>query len=304
VRARHPDVAASVDRDGVTLGYEVFGAGETAVLLLPTWTIIHSRFWKMQVPYLARYYQVITYDGPGNGRTDRVTDPHRYSADSYAADAAAVLDACGVSRVVVVGVSLGAQYGVRLATLHPDRIAGLVMVGAALPLTPPPPERAGIADTFLEPYPENPRDWERYNLAYWHDHYEDFAAFFFRQVFSEPHSTKPQEDAIGWAMETTPDVLGAEANRPRPASEGTIGSIASPVDAATIWCAMLEKLACPVLLVHAPQDRIQPYAASVQAARMTGGTLVTMDGSGHMPNLRDPVRFNLILRRFIEVVSG
>jgi pimeloyl-ACP methyl ester carboxylesterase len=37
---------------------------------------------------------------------------------------------------------------------------------------------------------------------------------------------------------------------------------------------------------------------------MTGGTLVTMDGSGHMPNLRDPVRFNLILRRFIEVVSG
>ncbi len=51
--------------------WERYGDGEPAVLLLPTWTIIHSRFWKMQIPDLARRTRVITFDGRGNGRTDR-----------------------------------------------------------------------------------------------------------------------------------------------------------------------------------------------------------------------------------------
>ncbi len=123
MRARQPDVEGVVERDGITLGYEVFGEhlgvdGPT-VLLLPTWTIIHARFWKLQVPYLARHYRVVVYDGPGNGRSGRTTDPSRYTFDAYAADAAAVLDECGVERAVAVGVSLGVPYGLRLAGLRP-----------------------------------------------------------------------------------------------------------------------------------------------------------------------------------------
>ena len=109
----HPDVVGAVVRDGVTLGYEVFGDPSAddrpTILLLPTWTIIHARFWKLQVPYLARHFPVVVYDGPGNGRSDRTTDPARYTVDAYAADAAAVLDACGVERAVVVGLSRGAR---------------------------------------------------------------------------------------------------------------------------------------------------------------------------------------------------
>ena len=65
--------------------------------------------------------------------------------------------------------------------------------------------------SFDEPYPDDVSGWGKYNAAYWHDHYEDFAEFFFSQCFSEPHSTKQREDAVGWAMETTPSVLVAEA---------------------------------------------------------------------------------------------
>ena len=75
MRARYPDVEGFVERDGLRIGYEVFGDGEPTILLLPTWTTIHSRFWKMQVPYLSRHYRVITIDGPGNGRSDRTLDP-------------------------------------------------------------------------------------------------------------------------------------------------------------------------------------------------------------------------------------
>jgi len=285
MRARLADRSGSVVRDRVRLGYEVFGEGDRAILLLPTWTIIHSRFWKMQVPYLARHYRVVTYDGPGNGRSDRNTERSRYSADSYAKDAVSVLDECGIDRVVAVGLSLGAGYGVRLARLVPDRVDGLVMVGPSIPLKPPLPERANIESSFVEPYPDDVSGWEKYNAAYWQDHYHDFAEFFFGQCFREPHSTKPIEDSVGWALETTPDVLIAEAFAPPPDED---------------WSAAVAALSCPVLVIHGTRDAISPHERGAEAARLSGGTLLTIQGSGHIPNVRDPVKVNLAIRGFVE----
>jgi pimeloyl-ACP methyl ester carboxylesterase len=288
MRARYPDIESHVDRDGVRLGYEVYGEGDTTILLLPTWTIIHARFWKMQIPYLARHYRVITYDGPGNGRSDRVTDPNRYSADSYAWDAAVVMEACGVQRAVVVGLSLGAAYGARLATIRPDLVSGLVMISPSIPLTPSSPEREATFAGFLEPPPLNPQGWERYNLGYWHAHYLDFVEFFFSQCFTEKHSTKPTEDTIGWAAETGPEVLEAEALKPPPTDP---------------WPQIVSRVTAPTLVIHGTKDRISPLARGIEAARLTGGTLLSMEGSGHIPNVRDPVKLNLALRAFIERVS-
>jgi pimeloyl-ACP methyl ester carboxylesterase len=289
MRAVTPDRAGHVVRDGLSLGYEVFGHGEPTILLLPTWTIIHSRFWKMQVPYLSRRYRAITYDGPGNGRSDRVTDPARYSAESYAADAAAVLDACDVERAVVVGLSRGAQYATRLAALFPERVMGLALIGPAMALDAPAIERAGIADNFLKPYPRDPQGWDKYNLSYWYAEYKDFVEFFFDQVFSETHSTKPIEDAVGWALETGPEALEAEAKRAQlevPDKEIFAG------------------VKCPTLVIHGTKDWIQPHRIGDEAARLSEGVLVSMAGSGHMPNVRDPVRVNLVLRDFVESLSA
>ena len=71
MRACQPITDGYVERDGVKIFYEVFGDGEPTVLLLPTWSIVHSRHWKMQIPYLSRHCRVITFDGRGNGRSDR-----------------------------------------------------------------------------------------------------------------------------------------------------------------------------------------------------------------------------------------
>ena len=51
--------------------WERYGDGEPTVLFLPTWSIIHSRTWKTQVPYLSRHCRVVTFDGRGNGESDR-----------------------------------------------------------------------------------------------------------------------------------------------------------------------------------------------------------------------------------------
>jgi pimeloyl-ACP methyl ester carboxylesterase len=109
MRAREPDTDGFVERDGVKLQYEVFGDGEPTLLLLPTWTVVHARFWKAQVPYLARHLRVVTYDGPGNGRSDRPEDPRPYGYQAQGRAAAAVLDATGTDRAVLVSLSMAAQ---------------------------------------------------------------------------------------------------------------------------------------------------------------------------------------------------
>ncbi len=70
-RAIEADSSGHVTRDGVSIHYEVYGAGATTVLLLPSWSIVHSRLWKAQIPYLSRHFRVIAFDGRGNGRSDR-----------------------------------------------------------------------------------------------------------------------------------------------------------------------------------------------------------------------------------------
>src|SRR5213083_999143 len=135
MRARYPDSDGYVERDGVKLFYEVFGSGEPTILLMPTWSIIHSRFWKMQVPYLSRHYRVVTFDGRGNGRSDRPVGAEAYIAAEYAADALAVLDETDTSQAVVVSLSRGAAYSLQLAAAWPERVAGQVLIAPTTPLS-------------------------------------------------------------------------------------------------------------------------------------------------------------------------
>ena len=69
---------------------------------MPTWSIVHSRHWKMQIPYLARHCRVLTFDGRGNGRSDRPSGPEAYREEEFAADAIAVMDATATDRVILV----------------------------------------------------------------------------------------------------------------------------------------------------------------------------------------------------------
>lgn len=95
-RARYPDQDGFIERDGVKVYWERYGVTGPAVLLLPTWELAHSRAWKAQIPYLARHFQVVTFDPRGNGRSDRPTDPHAYDRRETAGDAIAVLDRLGI----------------------------------------------------------------------------------------------------------------------------------------------------------------------------------------------------------------
>ncbi len=59
------------------------------------------------------------------------------------------------------------------------------------------------------------------------------------------------------------------------------------------------RVRCPTLVIHGDCDLVRPHAQGEALAEATGGTLVTLGGSGHLPNGRDPVKVNLLLRDFI-----
>jgi pimeloyl-ACP methyl ester carboxylesterase/predicted glycosyltransferase len=280
-RARYPDDSGFVERDGVRLYYEVYGSGEPTVFLLPTWSIIHSRHWKMQIPYLARHCRVITFDGRGNGRSDRPESG--YDERDFAHDALAVMDATGTERATLVSLSLGAQRALILADEHPERVDGAVFICPAVPLGP-----AGAPREIHSWHDELDTDegWAKYNRFYWLKDYRGFLEFFFSQMFTEPHSTKPIEDCVGWGLETTAETLIAHEN--------SVG-----LDEASTR-ELAGRLGCPVLVIQGTDDAITGKHRGVALAEAAGAELVLLEGSGHGPHVRDPVKVNHILRDFIS----
>ena len=279
-RARYPDESGYVERDGVKLYWEVYGSGEQTVFLLPTWSIIHSRHWKMQIPYLARHCRVLTFDGRGNGRSDRPESG--YEASEFAADALAVMDATATDRAMLVSLSLGAQRALLLAAEHPERVDGSVFICPTVPLSEPPKARATVQRWDKEL--DTDEGWAKYNRHYWLRDYRGFLEFFFSQMFPEPHSTKPIEDCVGWGLETDAQTLIATQ----------LAESMGPDEVRDL----AGRVRCPVLVIQGSEDRIAGPSRGVALAEATGGELVMLEGSGHGPHVRDPVKVNLLLREF------
>jgi pimeloyl-ACP methyl ester carboxylesterase/predicted glycosyltransferase len=281
-RARYPDQEGYVARDGVRIFYEVYGEGEPTLLLLPTWSLFHSRHWKMQIPYLARHFRVVTFDGRGNGKSDRPLEPGAHAEREYAADALAVLDTTETERAIIAGFSMGAQRALILAAEHPDRVAGAVFIGPSYPGGGEPvPERAEY--DFEERYGTH-EGWAKHNRHYWLSDYADWVEFFVGRIFTEPHSTKAIEDGISWGLETDAETL--------------IATYDAPLFAAEEARALAARVRCPVLVIHGDQDALTAPSRGAALAGHTGGELAVMEGSGHAPHVRDPVKVNLLLRDF------
>jgi pimeloyl-ACP methyl ester carboxylesterase/predicted glycosyltransferase len=284
MRACQPIRDGYVERDGIKIFYEIFGSGEPTVLLLPTWSLLHSRHWKMQVPYLARHCRVVTFDGRGNGRSDRPTTPEAYAETEFMADAIAVMDATHTERAVIAGFSLGAQRALLLAANHPERVEAAVFVGPTYPGGGHPrPERTVYS---WEDELDTDEGWAKYNKHYWLRDYQGFVDFFLSTMFPEPHSTKPIEDGVGWALETTGETLALTY----------LGPHLEPDEALEL----ARRVRCPVLIVHGDRDGMADLSRGIALAEHTGGQLVVLEGSGHAPHLRDPVKINLLLRDFVK----
>lgn len=288
MRALAPVVDDVLDRDGFGVGYAVYGDGPVTVCLVMPDTIVHARAWKAQVPFLARHFRVVTVDPRGNGRSDRPMRPEQFAMAEVEADAWAVLDHVAADAVVLVGLCSGAGLSTIMAAERPERVLGVIAINPGLVLAPKLPNRRFDFDAELD----TDEGWAKLNRHYWLRDWPGFAEFFFDEMFPEPHSTKQLEDTVGWAVETTPELM-------------LLDSACSPdprqVDEAEQTC---RRVRCPVLVLSGSLDNCQSPDRGRRLAELTGGEFVLLEGSGHLPNARDPVKVNLLIRDFVRRVTG
>jgi pimeloyl-ACP methyl ester carboxylesterase/UDP:flavonoid glycosyltransferase YjiC (YdhE family) len=282
MRARLPDESGYVVNDGLRIYYEVHGTGHPTILLAPTWAIVDSQHWKMQVAFLARNYRVVTFDPRGNGRSDRPKIPSAYADDAFAGDIRAVLDATGTEQAVLVGF----HWLLLFAAAHPHRVTGLVAIAPTLPIAPSNPWDRYSFDDVLD----TTEGWAKENRHYWRRDWRGYVEFFMSQIASEPHSTKPFDDLTEWGMQTDAETMLCDADAPQRLED----------EAATVE--LCRSLACPVLVIGGDQDKIVPPGRARRIAELTRADLLVIQGGGHAPHVRFPVAVNHAIRDFVDRV--
>jgi 3-oxoadipate enol-lactonase len=240
--------------DGRThLHWQTTGDGEPVLLIMGLG--LSGGAWWRTVPVLARRLRVITFDNRGVGRSRAFS--YAYTTEAMADDAATVLDAVGVQRAHVYGISLGGMVAQALALRHPERVHSLVL-GATSPGGPraarPSAEVGAFVRGRLRMAPEDAA-WESVAINYGPrcraEHFERIEEDIAQRLahpFSEG-AYRAQLFAAAWH-----NCLGA-----------------------------LPRIAAPTLVVHGALDRLIPVAnAHLIADRIPGARLRILDEAGHL----------------------
>ena len=113
--------------------------------------------WRAQLAHLRNTRRALALDLRGHGGSAAPAQ-HAYSSAALAGDIAAVVDALAIDRFVLVGHSLGGAAAIAYAAGHPQRVAGLVLVGAPGKV---PPDQAAKISASLD------ADYDKVMQAYW-----------------------------------------------------------------------------------------------------------------------------------------
>ena len=118
--------------DGVRIAYATVGQGYPLVRALGWATHLEyewqSPLWRHTIEGLAQRHTLVRYDGRGTGLSDRSVDVH--SVEQWANDLEAVVDALGLERFALLGISQGGSTAATYAARHPERVSHLMLYGA------------------------------------------------------------------------------------------------------------------------------------------------------------------------------
>lgn len=249
-----------------------------------------SDYWANTLRAMSGYgYRVIAPDQIGFGKSSK--PEIRYTFAMLAENTARLLDHLKLSRVVLVGNSMGGMLAVHFARRYPERVSALVLEN---PLgledyvqSIPPQETARLVQLEMAQTPASYRNFVKGYFAIWKPEYERFVEQFARVQLSGDYPHFAQVSALTYQM----------------IYDGPIYS-------------ELPKLTVPTLLVIGQQDRtvfgrrfappdvVKPLGNFPQLGRnaqqrIPGATLKEFNGVGHVPHLELPDRFYAVLMDFI-----
>jgi pimeloyl-ACP methyl ester carboxylesterase len=203
---------------------------------------------------------VVTFDNRDAGLSQKMAGAPVYGISDMADDTAGLMDALGLERAHVLGMSLGGMIAQCMALRHPDRMQSVtvVMSSSRAPWLPQPSAqvRAALAATAASAAREDVVAHELATGRLW-------------QSPAWPFDTATRADLIGraWARSYCPDGAARQL---------------TALDGAEEALARIEEIATPMLVVHGLQDRLLPVEHGRDIARrVPGARLVEIDGMGH-----------------------
>ena len=249
------------------IGIAAAVAGEGPVLLKTANWLNHleydwqSPIWAPMYERLASRFQLIRYDGRGNGLSDR--DVPDISFAGFERDLEAVVDGLGLQKFALLGLSQGAAAAINYAVRHPERVTRLIIYGAYAQGRN---KRGNPEDTTTA----------QAVLAMMHEGWghEDSA---FMRAFSSIYLPNGSPDEIKWfAQMQRLATSGPMAARLRTACDD-IDVVSS-----------LPNVTVPTLVLHATKDNVVPVEQGrLVAARIPGARFVTLDSENHVPLPRE-----------------
>jgi 3-oxoadipate enol-lactonase len=260
----------TIDANGVTIHYEVYGAGEPLLLLHGLGSCGND--WQLQVPVFARHYRVLTADMRGHGCSSKPPGP--YSVPMMAADVLALLDALEIKDAHIVGLSMGGMIAFQLAADQPERVRSLMIVNSAAALVP-----RSFSEHWLV--------WQRLALARLFGPART-GRFLSRRLFPKPEQAAFRERVVReWATNDRHAYLAA--------MKALIG-----------WSVLdrIHQITCPVLVISGDRDYL-PVDAKLEYTRLIpDGRLVVVEDSGHATPIDQSEKFNRLMLEFLTGVDA
>ena len=232
-------------------GIAWYDEGSGSAVLLVMGLAYPAAAWFRQVPALAARHRVLTLDNRGAGDTGLV-DGAPYSVEVMAQDCLDVLDAAGVDRAHVVGISMGGLMAQELAMSHADRVRSLTLMST----------HPGTAHGV---WPQEMQEFMAARLAMPADE---------RAEFSIPFNYHPS---------TARPLIEEDWQARAAGTAGPEGYAAQGGTAAWDGWDRLPSVSVPTQVVHGAQDRlVVPENGELLAARVPDAKLVLIDGANHI----------------------
>jgi class 3 adenylate cyclase/pimeloyl-ACP methyl ester carboxylesterase len=266
--------------DGVRIAFAAVGSGpplvKTANWLNHLQYDWESPIWRHFLHGLAREHTLIRYDARGNGMSD--WDVDHIAFGRRVADLKTVVDAAGVRRFPLLGISQGCAVSIAFAIRYPERISHLILYGGyalgwrKAARTASERQEGAAMLTLMR------LGWGKPNASFW-------------QLFTSqfiPDASKEQSDWFNELQRTTTS----------PECAARYLEVTGDIDVRPL----LGRIACPTLVMHARDDARVPFEAGrLMASKISGARFVALDGRNHLFLEREPAaaRFLEELRLFL-----
>lgn len=257
----------------VHIAYQVFGEGAVTFVGLPPMISNIEIIWedaptRKFLTALASFARIIHFDKRGQGMSDR--DAGVPTMDERVGDLAAVMDAAGVERACLGGVSEGGSTAAMFAAIYPERVDKLMLFGSFAHIDA---DEVEASDRFMSAWADGWGTPQSLTVPVVIPSRKDDAAFVRWVSHYERQSTSPGGLLATWRWIRAMDL--------RP---------------------VLPSIQCPTLVMHRTRDHLIPVAKSRELADLIpGARLVELDGADHMPWHGDQ---DAVLRMLEEFLTG